>query len=219
MTALWLETAIAAPAAVAASWVSLLYRYQGRGRPFASWRAAGRAATVVALTAAVGTGLGLSLPRAAGQVPPYSVALFVSALLCVSRLGRPDPPVDRAMWYGIVTVGVAMLLAGLEQQMRADRESWCERQIDPSWDLDQLEDAAWRANAALAARVADDRRRLNRLRSDFDAVCQGIREADKATEARDARRARYTAEQALAAMLGRSWDWGYMDVSVALRRV
>lgn len=219
MTGLWMETAVAAPAAVAASWVSLLYRYQGRGRPFASWRAAGHAAAVIAVTAAAATGLGLTLPRAAAQVPPFSVALFVPALLCASRLGRPDTPVDRAMWYGIATVGVTMLLSGLEQQMYADRERWCERQIHPDWDLDQLEDAAWRVNAVLSTRVSDDRRRLNRLRSDFDAVCQAVRQADKADGLREARRARYIAEQALATMLGRGWDWGYMDVSAVLRRV
>ena len=219
MTALWTETAVAAPAAVAASWVSLMYRYQGRGRPFASRRSAGHAAAVIALTAATATALGLTLPRAAAQVPPLPVALFIPALLCASRLGKPDTPVDRAMWYGIATVGVTMLLAGLEQQMCADRENWCEKQIDPDWNLDELEDAAWRVNAALSSRVSDDRRRLNRLRSDFDVVCHAVRQADKADKLREARRARYTAEQALAAMLGRGWDWGHLDVSAKLRRI
>lgn len=223
MAALWLEAAVAAPAAVGASWVSLLYRYRERGRPFGSWESAGRAVAVIAVTAAVATGVGLALPRAAAQaaaqVQPVYVAVFVPALLCASRLGKPDPPVNRAMWYTVATLGVTMLLDGLEQQMRADRERWCANQINEDWDLDQLEDAAWRVNAVLSTRVSADRGRLNRLRSDFDAVCQAVREADKAGKLREARRARYTAEQALAAMLGRGWDWGHMDISAVLRRI
>jgi uncharacterized membrane protein len=44
--ALWLRVVATVAAALAASWVSLLYRYRRKGRPFASRRSAWRALAV-----------------------------------------------------------------------------------------------------------------------------------------------------------------------------
>jgi uncharacterized membrane protein len=214
---LWLRIVATVAAALAASWVSLLYRYRRKGRPFASRRSAGWALAVITVTMAAATGVGLGLPVLTAAVPPFTIGLLVPTLLCAARAGKPEPPAERPVWYEIASAGVTLLIDHLEQQMCADRDSWCEAQVREHWSLDQLEDAVWCVHAVLERRISGDRARRTRLRSDFDAACQAVRAADKASAAspREAGRARYTAEQALITMLGRAWDWGHTDISTA----
>lgn len=209
--ALWLRVVVTAAAALASSWVSLLYRYRRKGRPFASRRSAWRALAVIAAAAAAATGVGFGLPVVTAAVPPFTLGLLVPVLLCAARDGKAEPPAERPVWYEIATAGVIILLDHLELQMCADRDSWAEGQVSEGWTLARLEDAVWHVHAFLERRVSDRARRA-RLRADFDGACQAVRDADKAS-GREAARARFAAEQALITMLGRAWDWGHADIS------
>lgn len=208
----WSQILITLLVAVAAGWVSLLYRYRGRGRPFGSARAAGWALAVIAATGGAAAAVALGLPTAVAQLPPETIAVFVPTLLCAGRAMTAEPPVDRAVWYPIVTAGVTILLDHLDQQMYADRDAWCRARVSREWSLEQLEDIAWDVHATLAARTRDHGR-LSRLRSDFDGVSEAVARAERARDTREARRARHAADQALVSMLGRAYDWGYTDVS------
>jgi hypothetical protein len=212
----WSQVLITLPAALAAGWVSLLYRYRGRGRPFGSARAAAWSLAVVSVTGAAAAGLALGLPAAVDQLPPVTIGLVIPTLLCAGRAVTAESPVERAVWYPIVTAGVTILLDHLEQQMYADRDAWCQARVSRQWSLEQLEETAWDVHAALAGRTSDHRR-LSRLRSDFDGVSEAVARAGRAGHARDVRRERHAAEQALLSMLGRAYDWGYVDVCPASR--
>jgi hypothetical protein len=210
----WSQIEVTLPAAVAASWVSLSYRYRGRGRPFGSARAAAWALSAIVATAAVATAVALGLPEAVAQLPPVTIGLFVPTLLCASRAISAESPVERAVWYPIATAGVTLLLDRLAQQMYADRDAWCEARVSRQWTLDQLEEASWEVHALLTGRT-DDRKRLSRLRSDFDAVSEATAHAARAGHGREARRARHSAEQALRSMLGCAYDWGCTDIDTS----
>ncbi|MBV9452268.1 MAG: hypothetical protein JO345_40905 [Streptosporangiaceae bacterium] len=210
----WSQIQVTLPAAMAASWVSLFYRYRGRGRPFGSVRAAAWALAVIIATGVVATAVALGLPEAVAQLPPVTIGLFVPALLCASRAISAESPVERAVWYPIATAGVTLLLDHLTQQMYADRDAWCDAMVSRQWTLEQLEEVSWEVHSLLAGRI-DDRRRLSRLRSDFDAVSEAITRAERAGHGREARRARHAAEQALRAMLGCAYDWGCTDVDTS----
>ena len=210
----WSQIQVTLPAAMAASWVSLFYRYRGRGRPFGSPRAAAWALTVIVATGAVATAVALGLPEAVAQLPPVTIGLFVPTLLCASRAISAESPVERSVWYPIATAGVTLLLDRLAQQMYADRDAWCETWVSRVWTLEQLEEVSWEVHALLAGRI-DDRRRLSRLRSDFDAVSEAIVRAERVGHGREARRARHAAEQALRSMLGCAYDWGCTDVDTS----
>ncbi|HEX6527328.1 MAG TPA: hypothetical protein VF070_46055 [Streptosporangiaceae bacterium] len=210
----WPQIQVTLSAAMAASWVSLFYRYRGRGRPFGSVRAAMWALAVIVATGVVSTAVALGLPEAVAQLPPVTIGLFVPALLCASRAISAESPVERAVWYPIATAGVTLLLDRLTQQMYADRDAWCDAMVNRQWTLEQLEEVSWEVHSLLAGRTGD-RRRLSRLRSDFDAVSEAITLAERAGHGREARRARHSAEQALRAMLGCAYDWGCTDVDTS----
>lgn len=207
----WPQILVTLTAAMGASWVSLFYRYRGQGRPFGSARAAAWALTVIAATGAVATAVALGLPAAVAQLPPVTIGLFVPTLLCAGRAIDAESPVERAVWYPIATAGVTLLLDRLTQRMYADRDAWCEARISLEWTLERLEEVSWEVHAILAGRT-HDRRRLSRLRADFDAVSEAIARGERAGHGREARRARHAAEQALRSMLGCAYDWGCTDV-------
>lgn len=194
-------------AALAASLVSLLHRYRRKGHPFASRQTTGWALAVIAVTTAVATGVGLGLPEVVDAVPPATVGVLIPTLLCAARAGKSEPSAERSVWYQIATVGVILLLDQLEQQMLDVRESWCEARVSRTWDLNQLDAAIWQVHANVAHRVSD-RARQTRLRSDFEAACEAVKDAENVVGLPAAARARHTAEQALITMLGRAWDWG-----------
>jgi hypothetical protein len=210
----WSQILITLLPAVTAGWVSLLYRCRGRGRPFGSARAAGWALAVIGTTGSAAAAVALGLPTAVAQLPPVTIAVLVPTLLCAGRAMSAEPPVERAVWYPIVTAGVTILLDHLDQQMYADRDAWCAARFSPGWSLEQLEDIAWEVHATLAGRTRDHGR-LSRLRSDFDGVSEAVARAERAGTAREVRRARHAAEQALLSMLGRAYDWGYTDVGTS----
>lgn len=207
----WPQLPLTLLAAVTAGWVGVLCRYRGKGRPFGSRGSAAWAVAVVAVTSAAATVVGLTLPQEAAHIPPASVGVVLPMLLCASRAVKPEASLEHPQWYGIATLGVALLLDRLEQRMSADRDIWCESRLSPEWSLDELEEAAWELHAALARRTHDGRR-LSRLRSDFDAVSDAVARAGRDSRERDRRRARHEAEQALIMMLGRAWDWGYSGI-------
>jgi hypothetical protein len=98
----WSQVLITLPAALAAGWVSLLYRYRGRGRPFGSARAAAWSLAAVSVTGAAAAGLALGLPAAVDQLPPVTIGLAIPTLLCAGRAVTAESPVERAVWYPIV---------------------------------------------------------------------------------------------------------------------
>jgi hypothetical protein len=214
---LWQQAIITFLAALVASWVSLLYRFRNKGRPFGSKSAVAWSITIIFTLASVATMLGLALPRAAEKVPPVSLGLFLPAFLCAGPIRKPDSPIDRAAWYGIATIGLSLLLDQLQQQMDLDRDKWCELRVGDHWSLEELDDAALRLCSKLSNRISDGGLRT-RLKSDYDAVHAAVIEGEQATEARERRRAIHDAQQALTMMLGRAYEWGYRDVSVTPRR-
>lgn len=210
---LWQQAISTFPAALVASWVSLLYRFRDKGRPFGSTSATGWSIAIILTLASSATMLGLALPRAVEKVPPVSLGLFLPALLCASPLKRPDSPIDRAAWYGIATIGLGLLLDQLQQQMDIDRDEWCELRVGDHWTLEELDDAALRLCSKLSNRVSDSGRRA-RLKSDYDAVHAAVIRGEQATEARRLQRARHEARHALTTMLSRAYEWGHRDVSI-----
>jgi hypothetical protein len=209
---LWVKVLVTVAAALAASVVSFMTRYRGKGRPFASGRSAGWSLATVALLAAVATGIGLGLPAVASDVPPFSLGLLIPALLCAAQAKKSETAGEPSAWFQVATAGVAILLDQLEQQMCADRDNWSEVQVKDNWTLDDLDEAAWHVHGMLVGRVTD-RSRTARLRSDFDEASQAVRDAYKTKDDYEARHARYRAEQALIKMLGRAWEWGYTDIT------
>lgn len=210
----WSQILVTLAAALGASWVSLFYRYRGRGRPFGSARAVSWGLAVIAATAAVATAVALGLPEAVAQLPPVTISVFVPTLLSAGRALDAESPVDRAVWYPIATAGVTLLLDRLSQQMYADRDAWCEARVSREWSLEQLEEVSWEVHAVLAGRT-HDHRRLLRLRADFDAVTEAIARGERVGHGRAARRERHAAEQALRSMLGCAYDWGCTDVGTS----
>lgn len=209
----WAQLQFTLPAAVGAGWVAVLYRYRGRGRPFATVRTAAWALAVVAATGVAATAAGLTVPEAAAHIPPVSIGLFVPMLLCAGRAIRAETPLERPTWYGIATLGITVLLDQLDQQMAADRDVWCGERVSPRWTMEELEEAAWELHALLARRTRDSRR-LSKLRADLDGVSQATARAGRADQYRASRRARHEAEQAMLSMLGSAWDWGYAGIGV-----
>lgn len=214
MSTLLVRVLLTLAAALAASWVSLLYRYRRKGRPFSCLQTAGLSLAIITVTTTAATGIGLALPQVVEAMPPATIGVLIPTLLCTARAGKPEPAAERSVWYEIATVGVSLLLDRLEQKMHIARDSWSEARVHGNWTLSQLEEAIWQVNATLVRRVSD-RRRQNRLRSDFDAACEAVRTAEEAIIPREVLIARHTAEQALIMMLGRAWDWGCTDITTS----
>jgi hypothetical protein len=210
---LWMQGAWTLLAALTASFVFLLYRYHDAGRPFGSRRSALWSLAVILVMALIATALGLGLPVVAAAVPPVWVGLIAPAMLGAHRMERNDQPPDgREMLFGVVTIGLKLLLDRLEWRMSLDRENWCSVRLGTHWSMEQLDDAGLDLYTTLCQRVPPGGDKQQRLRSDYDALCQAILHAEKVASARDYRRARHTAEQAFLAMLGLAYDWSHTDV-------
>ncbi len=211
---LWTEALPAFGAAALASWVFLLCRYRGAGRPFGARLARAWSLAVIAVMAVVATVLGLGLPSLVERIPPVTVSLLTPATLLSRRLTPRDEGGGAHPWFEIVTGGLRLLLDRLEQQMAVDRDAWCDARIMPRWSLEQIEDAAIDVYETLCRRVREPARK-QRLRSDYDAVLAAVDEAASARADRARRHGRHAAEQALRVMLGRGYDWGHTDLRPA----
>lgn len=189
------------------SFVSLLYRYRRNGHPFGSRKSSAWAIAVVVIMA-LPAALALFLPR----VPPTYLGVALPAVLGVrgERLYKKDQPSEPAVWYQVVTLGVRLLLDRLEQQMEADRDVWCERQVDLLRTWDALEDAV----NALFSRLRNRsymKDRVSRLRSHRDAVQKAVmagRQAEARGEYDAIRKAQHEAREALCAMLRLAYEVG-----------
>jgi hypothetical protein len=203
--------------ALIVSWVSLRYRYLEKGRPFGSPSAAVRAVTVIVLTAVLGTVLGLLLPRL-----PVTIGAVIPALLCADRLDRLGKAetglnaVENPQWFGIVTLGVSLLLRWLETQMAADCEKWCKLKMSEVHDLDEIEQAAESLRATVT-RASTNAHLEQKLQSDYDAICSAVslaRYARDHGQHEEVRKQSFAAEQALIVMLGRAYKSGFTSTAV-----
>ena len=200
--------------ALLVSWVSLRYRYLEKGRPFGSPSAAVRAVTIIVLTALLGTVLGLLLPRL-----PVTIGAFIPALLCADRLDKAEKglnAVENPQWFGIVTLGVSLLLRWLETQMAADCEKWCKLKMSEVHDLDEIEQAAESLRATVT-RASTNAHLEQKLQSDYDAICSAVslaRYARDHGQHEEVRKQSFAAKQALIVMLGRTYKSGYTSIAV-----
>jgi hypothetical protein len=202
------------------SWVSLSYRYMRKGRPFGSRAAWRRSAAIIVLTAFLGTVLGVLLPRL-----PVTVGALIPALLCAdrSREGRGESTlnaVENPAWFGVITLGVSILLNWLENQMAQDREEWCESQADRVGSLDDIELAA-RNMLGTLTRAGISKHQREKLLSDCDDICAAVAKAKQAQsfgEHEEAREHTFAAKQALLIMLGRAYNWGHTKIGIMAGR-
>lgn len=216
----WPQAPLTLLIALIVSWVSLRYRYLDKGRPFGSIGAAVRAVTVIVLTALLSTVLGVLLPRL-----PVTIGAFIPALLCTDRLDRLGKAegglnaVENPPWFGIITLGISLLLKWLEIQMAEDCERWCKLKMSEVHDLNEIEQAAEGLHGALT-RACTNTHLKQKLQSDYDAICSAVsrtRDAEDHGQHEEARKQSFAAKQALMVMLGRAYKSGYTSTAVMPR--
>lgn len=212
----WPQGPVTLLIALVVAWVGLRYRYWKKGRPFGSPEARRRAMTVMVMTALLGTVIGVLLPRL-----PVTIGAFVPALLCADRNRQIElNAVENPPWFGIITLGVSLLLDWLECQMATDRMNWCDRKMADIHGLDELARIADEVYDRLTMLNSSDRLKT-RLKSDYGDIgpaVTGARQAQAGGPAEEYRRQCHVAETALRMMLGRAYDWGFTDIVVAPSR-
>jgi hypothetical protein len=218
LSAPWWQGLIVVGSALVVSSVSLLYRYRQKGNPFGSLAAARWAIAAIVVSAAPAT-LALLLPR----VPPAYLGVAVPTLLVVrgDRLHERGKPTEDAAWYKALTLGVRLLLDGLERQLETDRDAWVEAKVGPVGrlslpalasilGLDALEEAIENVHSKLDGRPSM-KKYSSRLKSHQKAGMDAIelaRTAIKAGNDHTARREAHKAREALKKMLRLAYDSG-----------
>ena len=108
------------------AWLCLLNRFHGKGRLLGSRRSAGLAVAVCAAMACVAVVTNVLLPNAtASRLRPVAVAVVGTG---VSKRRRQQESVTQLA--AAMSLGVARLLARLEERLEADRADWCDSMME-----------------------------------------------------------------------------------------
>jgi hypothetical protein len=207
------------------SWVSLLYGFHHKGRPFGSREATRKTVTIIAATSAIAAVASVFVPHL-----PLSVGIFVPALLCRSALKESGEDQELRAAHpqlaAIVTLGISYLINLLREQMADDRATWCEDVLDQlrRYDSTGVEDglASVRNFATVAGRVQV--KLLNRLpgdleeqvRNHYSEINPATIAAENALHLRDDDRfdEEYNrVEEALNQLLQLAYDWKYTKIN------
>jgi hypothetical protein len=172
---------------------------------------------VIAWTAALAAAISMGLPL----LPSLSFAIVIPPLLCVRRLPEGDQGAftEHPAWYWLVTVFVGWLLDRLLAQTERDRLNWARSKAAEVQDLGDLNMAARHVLTTLSALTQErsgSEQLRHELKAHYDDVVEGVskaREAKNRYESEEAREAEHGARQALVAMLGLAYNWGYTDIS------
>jgi hypothetical protein len=110
-------------------WLSLLWGFHHKGRPFGSRKAIMRTTTLIAVTALIAAVLSVLVPHL-----PFSLGIFIPALLCGAVLKENETieemRIANADMAAFVTIGISYFLKSAGEQISEDRTGWCEDQID-----------------------------------------------------------------------------------------
>ena len=110
-------------------WLSLLWGYHHRGRPFGSPKAVMRTMMLILVTALIAALLSILVPHL-----PFSLGIFIPALLCGAVMKENETiqemRIANADLAAFVTIGISYFLKLAGEQISEDRTHWCEDQMD-----------------------------------------------------------------------------------------
>jgi hypothetical protein len=210
------------------AWISLLYGFHHKGRPFGSRKATAHTIAIIAVTALVAGVLSIFVPHL-----PLSIGIFVPALLCraVLKEGEEEQELRAANpeLAAIITLGISYMLNRLREQMAGDCADWCERQTNQlrSWSQPRVEDkpaslnnfasAAYELRSMLLRRLPDDDLKVQ-VRDHYAVVDPAVSAAENYRNLQD--EMRYSeeynkVEEALYQLLQLAYDWKYTNIDTA----
>jgi hypothetical protein len=207
------------------AWISLLYGFHHKGRPFGSRKAAVDTIGIILLTAIIAGLLSVFVPHL-----PLSIGIFVPALLCKAVLKESGEEQElRAAnpeLAAFITLGISYMLTRLGEQMKGDCADWCESRINRlrSWPQPKAEDklaslnnfsgAAKNLYFMLVRRLPEDSRaQVGDHYSVIDpAVIAAERYHDEHNEKRFSEEYN-KAEEALYQLLQFAYNWKYTNMN------
>lgn len=148
----------------------LFLRCEGKGRPFgpsSRWWALAVVGTTGALSTAVafaGVTLLSHLPHAF-----FGVGVAAPSWLWLGQI-RNSGEARRNLARDASTLWLARMLARMHEGMADDRDTWCERHVDPVWSADELHMAARVYHEYLRERLSLEEKR----RAKIHALLSGI---------------------------------------------
>ncbi|GGS92535.1 hypothetical protein ACIBIZ_36830 [Nonomuraea spiralis] len=162
------QAALTVGLAVISAVVFLLLRCQGRGRPFgpAGWRLA---LTVSLLTGGLSAGVALAGHALLDDALATVLGAVAPSGLWLSQM-RAKQDERRSLGREVATFWLVSLLTRLDQAMAEDERVWCEKRVDPSWNVYELSLAAARYHERIRDRLSADDRRRERVHARLDAV-------------------------------------------------
>lgn len=212
--------------AILISWISLLFGFHHKGRPFGSRRAAADAIEIIAATAIIAAVLSVFVPRL-----PLSMGIFIPALLCGAVLkeeeGEQELRAAQPELAAIITLGISYLLNRLREQMSGDCADWCEQETEHlrSWDEQHREDklaslsnfelAAGRVRSMLGRRLPGDlRTRVQEHYSEVDPAVNAARRYHSEGNYKGFSEEYNRVEDALYLLLEYAYNWKYTNINV-----
>jgi hypothetical protein len=210
--------------AVLIGWLSLLWGFHHKGRPFGSRKATMRTTTLIAVTALIAAALSILVPHL-----PFSLGIFIPALLCGAVLKENETiqemRIANADMAAFVTIGISYFLKSAGEQISEDRTNWCEDQLDtlkkmPQGSMDskrasliRFVDAARELRPKLDRRVSKDLK--VQVQDHFDAVDEAAGKArqTRGTYSKTFNDAYDDAETALFMLLQFAYNWKLKKLS------
>jgi hypothetical protein len=220
----WPEAPQTFVVAVLIGWLSILWGFHHKGRPFGSPKATVRTLTLLAVTALIAALLSVLVPHL-----PFSLGIFLPALLC-GAIVKEDETIQElrianADLAAFVRIGIFYFLKCAAEQIAEDRTTWCEDQLgalknvpqggveNRRTSLSKFADAARELRSKLDRRVSKDLK--VQVKDHFDAVDNAVKAAKQARSIYDQKfNDEYdNAEGALFMLLQFAYNWKLKKLS------
>lgn len=210
--------------AVLIGWVSILWGFHHKGRPFGSRKARALAIAIIVGTAIIAGFLSIFVPHL-----PLSIGIFVPALLCGAALREKGEEEElravQPQLAAIVTLGIAYMLKKLTQQTIEDCATWGEDQVDALRivgqdgvenevaSLGRFTNAAWELRNKLRKRCPEDIKvQVVEHLNDFNLAVSAARKAHDAGQDEKFSQEYNMAEEELSALLQLAWNWNVTNI-------
>jgi hypothetical protein len=205
-------------------WLSLLWGFHHKGRPFGSLKAAMQTVLLIVVTALIAALLSILVPHL-----PFSLGIFIPALLCGAVLKENETiqemRIANADLAAFVTIGISYFLKRAGEQISEDRTVWCETQMDAlkSMSHGRAEDeSASLGRFAAAARELRPRldRRVSKdlqvqVKEQFTEVTRAVKAARQAHDGDEFSDEYDNAGAALFMLLQIAYNWKLANLSFA----
>lgn len=189
----WRDVLLTVAVAAGSAGLFLVISFQNEGPIFRTRACVRLALAVILTTALISAVSGLILAQIPLAVQPLPIAALVPGVLSVRRL----KDADLGTLGAVASVGIAVLVRRLDENVSEAGNDWAVSMIEPNWSVKQTAAAGTHYYNKLRARVWKDLGRMDQVDAHHDQFQRAVESNDKPG-----------AQESLRIMLEHAYRWG-----------